>query len=1116
MNRLFYLIVLLACSVLPSSLQAQTYCQPSNYGCSAGDYPDSFRTMNGNTNVAFLPGTCTSNMNAGYDYETGVAGDTCSGLPGQMIQWIIYNQNSYGFPYTEDYAIFVDFNNNGSFSDPGEMVYNNQITGGGFDSGHFFIPVNATVGYTRMRLACIYGASSIDPCNTQGNSGEMIDFDFHIIGCIGMPLADTIASAPITLANAVCYGSNVTINAGNPNSLGGISVQWQQAPTATGPWSNVVGGVGGTTLSYTTAPVTSSMYYRIKDSCKNSHMVNYSTVYYVPMNMNAIAIVNQPTNVTTCPGYNPTFTVTATPAGQVNYQWLLFNGVSFNNITNGPVYSGTTTNTLQINGATVGMNGYQYRCVLTGNCLIPNTTFVDTLNVKPTIITAQPTSNPSTCINGTLALSTLATGANLTYQWQVDSGTGFHNVVNSAYYNGNTAATLNISNAYSAMTGNVYRCIVTGLCGSVTSNTSTLTIAPPVTTITAQSSTTLCLGNSVTLNAHIAGVPSAFQWNNNGVAIPGATDSFYSVGTPGAYTCTVTNTQNCTNLSNTVNVNFNTPLASYISINGPLTFCTGGNVILSAANPVNGITYAWQLNGVYISGATSTSYTAVQSGNYTLVEYDGNCYTTSPAVTVNVIPYPAATITYAGLPYFCTGDSIALNANTGTGYTYQWMNAGSNIFGATQATYQATTTGTYSVKVTNSNGCATTSNGVSLTANPLPTASISAIGSTTICSGNSVVLNATAGVNLSYQWQLNGTNISGATGSSYTAGAAGNYTVIVTNNTANGCSATSSAMVVTVNQSPTANINAAGPTSFCVGNFVTLNTNTGAGLSHQWTLNGIGIPGETNAYINATSTGAYAVINATVNCSTNSPSLYVTASPIPADSILLNGPAVICTGGSLLLQTYVMAGQSYQWLRNGFSIPGATNYLYSATSAGSYSVQVTHSGCTAIATPVAVTLSNVTLPAISFGLISNGIQLSVPNNYVSYQWFFNGNLIPNANASIFNTTQYGTYYVVVTDANGCTAQSDNFDYTNTTSVGRVTIHSADIHVYPNPATSVVNIQAPAPLNITLTGIDGRLILQENNTNKLDISNVATGMYLLRIFDTEGNLIKVEKLTRTQW
>ena len=95
-----------------------------------------------------------------------------------------------------------------------------------------------------------------------------------------------------------------------------------------------------------------------------------------------------------------------------------------------------------------------------------------------------------------------------------------------------------------------------------------------------------------------------------------------------------------------------------------------------------------------------------------------------------------------------------------------------------------------------------------------PAAVITPAGPTTFCAGGNVVLNANTGTGLSYQWRVNGTDISGATNNAYTATTAGDYKVVVSNGS---CADSSAAATITVNALPTATITPAGPTTFCAG-----------------------------------------------------------------------------------------------------------------------------------------------------------------------------------------------------------------------------------------------------------------------------------------------------------
>jgi len=89
--------------------------------------------------------------------------------------------------------------------------------------------------------------------------------------------------------------------------------------------------------------------------------------------------------------------------------------------------------------------------------------------------------------------------------------------------------------------------------------------------------------------------------------------------------------------------------------------------------------------------------------------------------------------------------------------------------------------------------------------NALPAATITAVGATTFCQGDSVVLNANTGLGLTYQWKNNGNNIIGASSANYTAISSGSYSVEVNNN--NNCFSTSLATLVNVNNLPIVSLN---------------------------------------------------------------------------------------------------------------------------------------------------------------------------------------------------------------------------------------------------------------------------------------------------------------------
>ncbi len=184
-----------------------------------------------------------------------------------------------------------------------------------------------------------------------------------------------------------------------------------------------------------------------------------------------------------------------------------------------------------------------------------------------------------------------------------------------------------------------------------------------------------------------------------------------------------------------------------------------------------------------------------------------------------------------------------LNANTGAGLSYQWQNNGTNISGATTASYTASATGVYTVVVTNSSGCSVTSAATTITANALP--SVNAGADQAICKGSSATLTG-AGAD-TYVWDNGVSN-----GISFLPTTSATYTVTGTNSTT-GCSNTDQ-VVVTVNMLPIVTLssfNDVCDTSGLIqltGGLPLGGTYTGQGVSTNMFNTGIGIGAYTITY----------------------------------------------------------------------------------------------------------------------------------------------------------------------------------------------------------------------------------------------------------------------------
>jgi hypothetical protein len=222
--------------------------------------------------------------------------------------------------------------------------------------------------------------------------------------------------------------------------------------------------------------------------------------------------------------------------------------------------------------------------------------------------------------------------------------------------------------------------------------------------------TTICQGAHVTITPKLKGAFS-YLWSNGATTqqitvMPSGTKKFWLRIYNGVIT-----------LTDTVKIKVNPLPAAVITPAGPVVFCLGSSVQLSAGNE-NFRYYQWRKNGSDIAGAGFSSYTALYEGTYKVKVTDtqSGCYRVSPAgITVTVNPNPAAAITPQGPVSFCAGDSAVLTANGGAPLTWQWKKNGVLLAGATSISYPAKIAGNYKVVVTNSNGCSKLSNAVTVT-----------------------------------------------------------------------------------------------------------------------------------------------------------------------------------------------------------------------------------------------------------------------------------------------------------------------------------------------------------------------------------------------------------------
>jgi hypothetical protein len=382
-----------------------------------------------------------------------------------------------------------------------------------------------------------------------------------------------------------------------------------------------------------------------------------------------------PPNRTICATGNTTFGVTATGTG-LSYQWQVNTGSGFNNIVPSATYTNSTTATLGVNGATAAMNGYQFRCVVTGTCGTANSN-AGTLTVVT--VTSTGTQTDVLCFGANTGSATVTPGGGITpysYSWSPSGG---------------TAATA------SGLVANTYTVTVTDNIGCQT--TRNFTITQPASALTASTSKVdvLCFGattGSATVVASGGTSPYTYSWSPSG-----GTAATASNLAAGSYTCTIKDDNLC---QITRNFTINQP-ASALTAGTSFTAvsCNGGSNGTATVTPSGGVspyTYNWSP-----SGGTNATASGLASGNYTCTIKDNNLCEITRLVNV---PQPAAVQVAASSDVaICYGASTMLIsiASGGTpGYTYQWQPG--NLSGNIQSVSPTATT-SYIVTATDANTC---------------------------------------------------------------------------------------------------------------------------------------------------------------------------------------------------------------------------------------------------------------------------------------------------------------------------------------------------------------------------------------------------------------------------
>jgi trimeric autotransporter adhesin len=580
--------------------------------------------------------------------------------------------------------------------------------------------------------------------------------------------------------------------------------------------------------------------------------------------------------------------------------------------------------------------------------------------------------------------------------------------------------------------------------------------------------------------------------------------------------------------------------------------CPGGTATFSVtATGQVPLTYQWKKNGVAIAGANSSTYSissvaSSDSGSYTVDVSGCNVVTSNPAgLTINGSP---VITTQPASQTVCSGNNVTLTVATSGGlFTYQWRKNGVNIPGATSdslslSNIASSNAGSYDVIIS---GCSVnvTSAAATITVNPSTTITAQP-SAQAVCAGSNVSFSVTAsGSNLTYQWEKNGVNITGATSSTYTINSATSadsamYQVTVTGSCG---TVTSNAVPFVVNAS-TSISTAPVAQSVCNGAAAAFSvTATGSGsLTYQWRKAGVAIPGATASSLNFSSVAASDAANYDVIVTGNCGSDTSTAVSLTVNA----GPAITtqpvsqlaCAGGSATFTvTATGSNLTYQWRKAGVAITGATSSTLTinpvnATDTASYDVVVSgncggavNSSTVTLSFKTATSITTQPVPQTVCALATTTMSVSAAGSGVlSYQWRKNGVNISGATTatySIVNTavTDSGHYDVVITGACGSvTSNSIVLTVNACTAVPNVNVDISSAVLMPSVAHNSTRLHLVAAramkIDWVITDAKGNIVMKFTgtvNTGSNDIfiqlEKLAAGVYQITGNTSKGRL-----------
>ena len=605
-------------------------------------------------------------------------------------------------------------------------------------------------------------------------------------------------------------------------------------------------------------------------------------------------------------------------------------------------------------------------------------------------------------------------------------------------------------------------------------------VSNTVPNVTITSTDPTCNGannGSATLTASGGATPYTYAWDD-ALNQTSATATNLVAGT---YVGTVTDNNGCTASASVTLIESSTmtinTFSNDVSCDGLCDGFASVNVI-GGASPYS---YVWD----DASSSTTSSISGLCMGTYSVIVADANGCQGASSVFISK---PASIIlSVTATDVDCNGDANGVANTTVTGgvapYTFLWDDANNQ----TTASASGLTAGTYSVVITDFNGCNATQ---TVTINE-PTAMVLTSTSTPDTCGSAVgtaMVSATGGVgSYTYSWSTISSTSNIVNGMSE-----GVYDCIVTD--ANGCT---DITTVTITQlgGPSATVSA--DQEICAGNSAAVSA-TG-GNSYYWST------GQTSSTIMVTpsTTSSYWVV-ALDNYGCYSDTVYTTVNVSSPPTTLITAPQTICAGESVLLEA--SGGTSFNWNTGATTqsitvSPNSTTTYSAIASNGSCQGSAASTTVTVVPSPSVTATSDITTAYLNNGATVMFDGTTTGGDQIT--WNFGDGFTSSSLSYAHQYGDTGVYVATLSVSNGYCTATDSIAITVLSSMNVEELDAIGVKIFPNPANEMIHLTSGfngQDIQVNLYDTRGRLIVTRNmiDNGQMNISDFENGTYFMEV------------------